>query len=154
MESCVGSIVLNLVIAGDSPEFPVDRPLREEGLHFQIEFFPDRINDAHWYRFDLFRVGLDHRVLADEIDDAGNPLRIVIESFTASGDQHRRSGARDTQSLRDVRLRLFGSERMGFAPQPNSLAELASWAGIVFHVAPAVQKAQFAGASPMRFPGW
>src|SRR5580700_6500321 len=78
-----------------------------------------------WHQTEMLHVSVYERVFAEEIYDAGNPLRIKVHDVHYIRSKDRVShGAADTQPLCDVTVGLFKSEWCSPASERNSLPEL------------------------------
>ena len=104
---------------------------------------------------DLLRIGADQGVFADQIDDAGNPLRVVMNKLRRLGQKHRLAGSGDAQSLCNVSLCLFARSAAASCTTAKCADEAGEgWDGEASLRAPAGRREQSAPASPRRSRDW
>src|SRR5256885_8049896 len=76
--------------------------------------------------------GIDERVLAEQVDDAGNSAGKGVEESERVQRENFLGGAGDAEALADVGLGLLESERRGLATNGDALTELAKFVALEF----------------------
>jgi hypothetical protein len=51
----------------------------------EIQFQADRLDDVRWDRLDLLYISADQGIFTDQIDDAGNSLRVEMDKLRRFG---------------------------------------------------------------------